>query len=1181
MPVGLIRPGVLPRLFHPTAIPDCQACFEWDYDVTAALGMVVDGTAEPWVFTTTPNLGSLGGTVGSAGAVRFAVGHIEAGGITRRCASGDNVSFYAASSLAAANWAFLHGTSTMLIVARAPHTVAVETSDYVSTYDLVAAKLGVDVLARHGGNQDLLWRVGNGAARRVDASSGAGNWAEGEANLAVLRLDAGAYDMRVNGVSVASGVPLAAGVGAPAATLELGRRAIVNLYYLIGQHCLFAAWDRYLDASEVAALEAYGSLKYQNNSERLKKSPTFWFNPSVANGYRIDGGNVAAGEQVDRLKDVGGNAHDAYETTDAKQLTLDRSDADFGSSASLEGDGAADAMSVGAGVGWPAGTDHSLIAAIDQDDAAGVSDYLLDAQTGCLIFAPLANTAGKVGIYDGTWRDVADAAAGPQILEWHLDDAGNTVEIFRDGEFLASGVYGASRALGGLVGLCGRNDAAAEYFDGKVAELWHRDSLLTGEDLFDVRSEMWAEHGFPWTPLVHPDHVSWINPDEYREMWIEGAEFLQEFLFSGWSQVRASTADDTTDLYDPNGLQRASKVTEDGTATNTHHVYSTPRALLDAFAWIEVDFHAGLSGSARGITIGSASLASYARFYGGAVVATAGSAKGTDNATVTSLGGGWYRCRARILPEFGDNRIRLYLNDGSSETYSGDGASHVYLHHAWVEQAEGQLLDPTDQTTANWILSFVTPSTGESDPNGGMAANLITDSNDVGVPTTHRFRQAPTGDQTAPARVVFYVKAGTLSWIRWTVGAVWEYINVSTGVAGTNSGGDTADIEDAGTGWYRISVAFPHTSGQSLSVYTASGDGGISYAGDGTGTIYVYALVFEQRRVLAEFDLSRQLAGVGTDLDGETAGTAAWTPNLGTTILSKVATARTGGLGTQVLKILNNAGGPSNCYARQNPYAAGVRYRFTGWTKVPSGRPRVFAGLISPLIWSGELSLATWQRYRAVGTTDTTDFTIGIGSANHTEYSQWDDMTITPSNDTFQGTAGSQPIYWPATDTEPAHVQFDGVDDYEVWVAPNAVTGTMYCWAKETAGALGATVIGCAIGGGNASFIGIRAAAYEWEYALGTTSHNSGIAVVQNAWTLLVLTWDGTDAILTVDGVTVSNANIGVAGTPPVVVGARGSAGAPTFFFEGLIGQHGILDRALTADEIADIYANTKAEYGL
>jgi hypothetical protein len=507
----------------PGTIENCKAWVDFRDGILAPGGTTptIDSTGEPQVFTTLPNWGSVGGTVGNTGVNRLAVGYIEAGGSAHRVGGGNGSGRYAFSDQAAASWSFLHETSTIAFLVRAPSTVPVNVSEYVSTYALGGADRGVSILARHGGNQDLLWRVGNGTTRRVDAASGAGVWAEGQVHLAILRIGDSAYDMRINGVSVASGVPLAAGVGAPLDTLNLGQRS-GGTFRMFGQYGAFAAWDRYLEDGEVDLLDAWGA-ELQSNSDRTKKSPVFWFLPKLRLAPSHDPSAVVdTAPAVGRMWDLGGMSHDAVQATPAKQLDLVAPDADFAGasgSASVEGSGA-EGMSVGAGVGWglSVGTSHSFLMGIDED---GTSGYIFQAQTGNLAIVP--NSSGSVLLYDGAgWRTLGTAQNRAQVLEFHLDDSGNLIECYRDGVFVGSDTYGASTGIDGSVAILSDNAVGANFFDGRLSEIWERDSLLTGADLFDVRSEMWTDHGRPGTPLIVPGHQSLIDPSNDSTISVAG-----------------------------------------------------------------------------------------------------------------------------------------------------------------------------------------------------------------------------------------------------------------------------------------------------------------------------------------------------------------------------------------------------------------------------------------------------------------------------------------------------------------------------------------------------------------------------------------------------------------------------------------------------------------------------------
>lgn len=96
-----------------------------------------------------------------------------------------------------------------------------------------------------------------------------------------------------------------------------------------------------------------------------------------------------------------------------------------------------------------------------------------------------------------------------------------------------------------------------------------------------------------------------------------------------------------------------------------------------------------------------------------------------------------------------------------------------------------------------------------------------------------------------------YFKAGERNWIylRGQVGAdiLLAWFDLSTGTVGTVQAGLTADIESAGSGWYRCSVT--RTSPSSETAYwvvgTATDDEVASHTGDGASGVYVWGAQIE------------------------------------------------------------------------------------------------------------------------------------------------------------------------------------------------------------------------------------------------------------------------------------------------------------------------------------------------
>lgn len=154
-------------------------------------------------------------------------------------------------------------------------------------------------------------------------------------------------------------------------------------------------------------------------------------------------------------------------------------------------------------------------------------------------------------------------------------------------------------------------------------------------------------------------------------------------------------------------------------------------------------------------------------------------------------------------------------------------------------------LDPNDVSTGNWSASGLSART----------ATTITDTND-GAPTLHYVTQTTSGMQANHnATLTVELKAGTKTWA-WAACSfgVTAYLNLTTGALGTVTGG-SAVVTDMGSGWWKIDLSGT-TNGVPIAVGTANGDGGVSYQGNGTGTVQMRNFVVTQRNVSAWADQS-------------------------------------------------------------------------------------------------------------------------------------------------------------------------------------------------------------------------------------------------------------------------------------------------------------------------------------
>lgn len=117
----------------------------------------------------------------------------------------------------------------------------------------------------------------------------------------------------------------------------------------------------------------------------------------------------------------------------------------------------------------PAGS-FTLSMMVNSDLAATTLKYLLDSSAGRLIFAWFGATSGKLGMYDGAWREFGDAPIGG----WHhiafvLDADAGTSKAYVDGEQSGSTLAYTPTAIGGNTAIGALNNGTGlNFFEGML-----------------------------------------------------------------------------------------------------------------------------------------------------------------------------------------------------------------------------------------------------------------------------------------------------------------------------------------------------------------------------------------------------------------------------------------------------------------------------------------------------------------------------------------------------------------------------------------------------------------------------------------------------------------------------------------------------------------------------------------
>lgn len=155
---------------------------------------------------------------------------------------------------------------------------------------------------------------------------------------------------------------------------------------------------------------------------------------------------------------------------------------------------------------------------------------------------------------------------------------------------------------------------------------------------------------------------------------------------------------------------------------------------------------------------------------------------------------------------------------------------------------------PTDISTASWLPT-----------NATCTATVLTDTSD-GAPATHRVASAaavPGMQIEHPYIATFdFNTAASNKWAYCGFGVTGTngcraYFNPATGATGTLANCTAAVSAIAGGYRLTLTTGTGITGTPTAMVYTASGDGGVTYQGDGTGTLGVTNITVYQTQVSA------------------------------------------------------------------------------------------------------------------------------------------------------------------------------------------------------------------------------------------------------------------------------------------------------------------------------------------
>jgi hypothetical protein len=174
------------------------------------------------------------------------------------------------------------------------------------------------------------------------------------------------------------------------------------------------------------------------------------------------------------------------------------------------------------------------------------------------------------------------------------------------------------------------------------------------------------------------------NPITFESLGLEIEEsrtnlltYSEQFDNGAWTKTRASITANT--VVAPDGTLTGDKLVEDTTATNTHGVNQT-------FSFSTGNYAYSIYAKAGERTFlqpfrSSLSIDAFTHIFN----LTAGTAAGTG-ATIVAVGNGWYRCSGVINVNTAHSGSIIFgLNNGTTNSYTGDGYSGIYIWGAQLE----------------------------------------------------------------------------------------------------------------------------------------------------------------------------------------------------------------------------------------------------------------------------------------------------------------------------------------------------------------------------------------------------------------------------------------------------------------------------------------------------------------
>jgi hypothetical protein len=165
--------------------------------------------------------------------------------------------------------------------------------------------------------------------------------------------------------------------------------------------------------------------------------------------------------------------------------------------------------------------------------------------------------------------------------------------------------------------------------------------------------------------------------------------YSEQFNDAGWAKVDAGITTNTSATTAPDGSNNAEKLVEN-TSNSTHLVYAGSSALTAGQSYVISVYVKAAERTFASIGSVTSSSGTGINLSTGALVNV--NVPGWTTAStrsVINIGNGWYRVTVTVSSATGNNSlfdsIRIFTNNGTTTTYTGDGTSGIYIWGAQLE----------------------------------------------------------------------------------------------------------------------------------------------------------------------------------------------------------------------------------------------------------------------------------------------------------------------------------------------------------------------------------------------------------------------------------------------------------------------------------------------------------------